>query len=143
MGEEGEGGYNRQAWRSGPEPDTGGLLALEDDELLHRIQSLPADHTMDAPLLGVVRSDRHFYIRQEAAKRVTDARLLLDYAQDRHVGQILVRRMSRTEDADYLELLAKQSLHLDVRKAAQAQLVYLRNRRGVSPSLLQESRLKA
>jgi hypothetical protein len=132
MGDDGPG-YGRRAWRAGPEADAAGLLALDDDDLLHRIQSLPPDHRMDEPLLGIVRSNRHFFIRQEAAKRVKDARKLMDYAQDRHVGQILVRRMSRAEDAGYLEVLAKHSLHLDVRKAAQAQLERLRNRRPVHP----------
>src|SRR5512141_2881684 len=115
----------RRPWHSALDPERDLLLALHDDELLHRIQSLPADHTDDESLLRVIRSDRHFFIRQEAAKRVRDTRLLMGCAQDRHVGQILARRMSRIEDIEYLERLAKESLHLDVRNAAQSQITYL------------------
>jgi hypothetical protein len=116
----------RRPWHPGPDPAAGGLLALDDEELLHRIESLPDDHTQDDALVLVVRSDRHFFLRQAAAKRLRDTRLLLDHANDRHVGQILARRMSRTEDIAYLEQLVERSQHLDVRKAARAQLALLR-----------------
>jgi hypothetical protein len=53
-------------------------------------------------------------------------------AQDRHVGQILARRMSRVEDLGYLEHLARESQHLDVRKAAQAQMARLRAHLGAA-----------
>ena len=46
-----------------------GWLALSDDDLLfaHR-SSCPSGHDADGRLLEVVRSARHFFIRQEAAK---------------------------------------------------------------------------
>jgi hypothetical protein len=116
---------SRRPWRSAPDPRVEGWLALSDDELLHSIDRLDPDHSMDETLIRIVRSDRHFFIRQEAAKRIRDARLLMDCAHDRHVGQILVRRLSRIEDVEYLERLATQSHYLDVRKAARAQLAAL------------------
>ena len=118
----------RKPWREGPDPQARGLLSLDDDELLHRIESLPEDHEQDEALLQVVVSDRHFFLRQAAAKRIRDARLLLHHDQDRHVGQILARRLSRIEDIAYLEGLVQRSHHLDVRKAARAQLVMLRRK---------------
>ena len=48
-------------------------------------------------------SHRHFFIRQEAAKRVKDRRRLFAFEDDRHVGQILVRHLTRREDVTYLE----------------------------------------
>ena len=114
----------RQAWREGPDPAAQGheWLSLNDDDLLFRIASLPADHGLDEALLVVIRSDRHFFIRQEAAKRVQETARLHDHRDDRHVGQILVRGMNRREDVDYLKRLVAESRHLDVRKAAQVQL---------------------
>jgi hypothetical protein len=114
----------RQAWREGPDPAAEGheWLSLSDDDLLYRIASLPAEHTSDEVLLIVIRSDRHFFVRQEAAKRVRDAKRLHDHRDDRHVGQILVRGLNRREDIEYLQRLVTESRHLDVRKAAQAQL---------------------
>jgi len=44
------------------------------------------------------------------------------------VGQILARRLSRIEDIAYLESLVQRSHHLDVRKAARAQLAMLRRK---------------
>ena len=117
----------RQAWREGP--TEGGWLALSDDDLLYHIEALPADHELDQPLIEVVRSDRHFFIRQEAAKKVRNRDLLLDQSGDRHVGQILVRGMTRAEDVDYLERLMRDTRHLEVRKAAEAQLKTLRAKR--------------
>ncbi len=95
---------------------------MSDDELLYRIEALPADHDLDHGLLEVVRSERHFFVRQEAAKRIRDPHLLKDHSGDRHIGQILVRGMTRTEDVAYLEKLIAESRHLEVRKAAEAQL---------------------
>jgi hypothetical protein len=118
----------RQAWREGPDPGAEGLLALTDDELLHAIESLPEEHGMDESLLSVVCSNRHFFIRQAAAKRIRDAGLLFAHAHDRHVGQILARRMSRIEDIAYLEHLLATSHYLEVRKAAHAQLALLHKR---------------
>jgi len=97
-------------------------LALSDDDLLFRIASLPAEHDGDETLLVIIRSTRHFFIRQEAAKRVRDPGRLRDLWDDRHVGQILVRGLNRREDVEYLKNLLGSSRHLDVRKAAQAQL---------------------
>lgn len=112
----------RQAWKPGPNDGPSELLTLSDDELLFRIEALPADHEQDHRLLEVVASDRHFFVRQEAAKRIRDARLLRDHAGDRHIGQILVRGMTRGEDRAYLEKLLAESRHLEVRNAALAQL---------------------
>jgi hypothetical protein len=45
---------------------------------------------------------------------------------DRHIGQILVRRMRRDTDVEYLERLVRETRHLEVRNAAVAQLKALR-----------------
>ena len=111
---------------SGPLPGDTGWLALSDDELVFRIESLPSDHDQDDDLLAVVRSSRHFFIRQEAAKRIHDVERLKAFAGDRHIGQILARQMLREDDVDYLELLVRESRHLEVRSAAQAQLRLLK-----------------
>ena len=95
---------------------------MPDDDLVLRIESLPADHAHDDDLLAVVRSSRHFFIRQEAAKRIRDAERLKAFAADRHIGQILVRQMRRESDVEYLERLLRESRHLEVRNAATAQL---------------------
>jgi hypothetical protein len=79
-------------------------------------------------LLEVVRSDRHFYVRQTAALRVGDPERLKTFATDRHVGQILVRHLSRAEDVEYLEALVRNSRHGDVRRSAEAQLAALKER---------------
>jgi hypothetical protein len=121
-------GRDRRAPAAGPYPG-GGWLALDDDELLFRIESLPPEHESDAELLAVVRSNRHFFVRQEAAKRILDAEKLKPFAQDRHIGQILARRMRRGADLTYLEHLMQSSRHLEVRKAAEAQLVEVRRAR--------------
>jgi hypothetical protein len=91
-----------------------------------RIESLPADHEHDDELLAVVRSCRHFFVRQEAAKRIRDAERLKAFAGDRHIGQILARQMRRGSDVDYLERLLRESRHLEVRNAAEAQLRLLK-----------------
>ncbi|MFI5185041.1 MAG: hypothetical protein ACHQNV_11615 [Vicinamibacteria bacterium] len=113
----------RHPWQEGPAaPQQDGWLALDDDELLYRIEAAPAGHASDSALLGVVRSNRHFFIRQEAAKKIGDVALLKDHSADRHIGQILVRGMTRREDIEYLQRLADETRHLEVRKAAEAQL---------------------
>ena len=115
-------GQRRCPETSGPTSGDAGWLALDDDELLHRIESLPPEHAHDAELLDVVGSRRHFFVRQEAAKRVRDAERLKAFATDRHIGQILVRQMTRTDDAGYLKALLESSRHIEVRNAAAAQL---------------------
>ena len=70
----------------------------------------------------VVQSDRHFFIRQEAAKKIRDPAILKDFTEDRHIGQILVRQMTRAADVAYLERLRDDSRYIEVRKAAEAQL---------------------
>ena len=99
-----------------------GWLALSDDDLLCAIQQLADGHGADAELLEVVRSARHFFIRQEAAKRVEGKDALKAHAGDRHIGQILVRGLGRADDVAYLERLAQESRHVEVKKAAEAQL---------------------
>jgi hypothetical protein len=112
----------RQATAAGPLPGDEGWLALPDDELVFRVESLPPDHDHDDDLLAVVRSSRHFFVRQEAAKRVRDRRRLYAFEDDRHVGQILVRHLSRREDIAYLERISMLSRHVEIRQAAQVQL---------------------
>ena len=70
----------------------------------------------------MVESHRHFFLRQEAAKRVKDRSRLFAFEDDRHVGQILVRHLTRREDVTYLERLSARSHHVEVRSAAQVQL---------------------
>jgi hypothetical protein len=119
----------RQPESVGPEPGASGWLSLDDDELLFRIQALPMVHDNDADLLAVVRSGRHFFLRQEAAKRVRESEQLKAFASDRHVGQVLVRHMTRATDASYLEMILRESRHIEVRTAASAQLRLLREER--------------
>ncbi len=97
-------------------------LALGDDELIHRIESLGAGHGMDPVLMDVVGSQRHFFVRQVAAKKIEDSKLLHEHWDDRTIGQILVRGLSRAEDVAYLERLSRESRYSDVRSAASAQL---------------------
>jgi hypothetical protein len=75
-----------------------------------------------------VRSDRHFFIRQEAAKKIRDPDLLKNHAEDRHIGQVLVRVMTRTADVEYLERLVREARYLEVRKAAETQLQQIAER---------------
>ena len=114
---------------NGPLPGDAGWLALPDDELLYRIESLAPGHAHDDDLLRVIGSSRQFFIRQEAAKRVGDAERLKAFASDRHVGQILARHMRRDQDEEYLEQLVRETRHLEVRKAALAQIDHLRRKR--------------
>ena len=125
--------YFRQEVAAGPQAGDTGWLALTDDELLYRIESLPADHSLDDELVSVVRSNRHFFVRQEAAKRVRDPDRLKVFAEDRHIGQILARQMRRDGDVQYLEQLLRESRHLEVRNAAQAQLRLLARALGFEP----------
>jgi hypothetical protein len=113
----------RRAWQAGPAPAAAdSWLILDDDELLYRIEATVSGPATDAALMEVVRSNRHFFIRQEAAKRIGDVGLLKSLSEDRHIGQILVRGMTRKEDMEYLERLVNETRHLEVRKAAEAQL---------------------
>ena len=115
----------RQSWEQGPDgevPFEHEWLSHTDEDLLFRIASLSAEHSDDDALIAIVRSKRHFFIRQEAAKRVRDPTRLRELWDDRHVGQILVRGLTRADDIEYLRRLVTQSRHLDVRNAAQAQL---------------------
>ena len=114
---------------SGPLPGEHGWLLLSDDELVFRIESLPPDHDNDEELIEVVQSQRHFFVRQEAAKRIRDPERLKVFAVDRHIGQILARQMRREDDITYLEELVKSSRHLEVRNAARAQLRLLKTTR--------------
>jgi hypothetical protein len=112
----------RRPWKEGPAAVRRGWLSLSDDELLYRIESLTPDHEDDDTLLEVIDSERHFFVRQEAAKKIRDVHRLKDHSGDRHIGQILVRGMTRHEDIDYLRKLLAESRHLEVRKAAEVQL---------------------
>ncbi len=119
-------GEGRRPWRPGPDGADQGWLALSDDEILYQVESLPPDHALDHRLMEVVQSDRHFFVRQEAAKRVRERELLKAHLHDRHIGQILARSMNRREDIAYLEGLLQESRHVEVRKAAEVQLRLLR-----------------
>jgi hypothetical protein len=132
----------RRPWREGPDPGVvpGSWLALDDDELLHRIEGVGSEEDADDDLLDVVTSERHFFVRQEAAKRVVDRRRLFAFEDDRHVGQILVRHLTRREDITYLERLAIRSRHVEVRSAAQVQLARVwRRLDGPRPSVAQDT----
>jgi hypothetical protein len=121
----------RQPWTEGPAgPADHDWLSLSDDDLLFRIASLSQDHQADDDLITIVRSQRHFFVRQEAAKRVKDPARLRELWDDRHVGQILVRGLNRREDIDYLQKLVAESRHLDVRNAAKAQLAAIEKKLG-------------
>ena len=117
---------DRRSGTSSVSPDAprgaDGWLSKSDDDLLFEIESLPAAHDADAALLEVVQSARHFFIRQEAAKKVRSHDRLKAHAGDRHIGQILVRGLNRTDDVAYLERLLVESRHIEVKKAAEAQL---------------------
>ena len=114
----------RHPWREGRGEGarSDGWLTLSDDELLYRIEASKSGSDTDRHLIEVVGSDRHFFIRQEAAKKIHEVSLLKDHSADRHIGQILARAMNRREDVEYLRRLAADSRHLEVRKAAEAQL---------------------
>jgi hypothetical protein len=116
----------RQPYAAGPAAGDTGWLAESDDELVFRIESLAAEHSHDDELVVIVRSNRHFFIRQEAAKKIRDPDRLKAFAGDRHIGQILARQMRRDSDIDYLEELLRESRHLEVRNAATAQLRLLK-----------------
>ena len=105
-------------------------LGLDDDELLFRIESLTTEHDSDPRLVAVVRSRRHFFVRQEAAKKIRDQSRLREHSNDRHIGQILVRALTRAEDVTYLERLMTESRHLEVRRAAEAQLKIIASTKG-------------
>ena len=120
----------RRPWRDGPGQLADGWLGLSDDELLHSIASLPDSHGHDEDLMRIVCSDRHFFVRQEAAKRIHEVGRLKDHSHDRHIGQILVRSMHRHEDIEYLERLMAETRYLEVRKAAAAQLRAIATRHG-------------
>jgi len=106
---------------------SGGWLSLNDDDLLYQIELLPeGPHDRDEALVEVVRSERHFFIRQEAAKKIRDSNRLKAFAGDRHIGQILARQMRRDTDIEYLEELLRESRHLEVRNAATVQLRLLK-----------------
>jgi len=122
-------GSPRRTEGAGSSPGADGWLALNDDELLFRIGSLPADHDQDAQLMEVLRSQRHFFVRQEAARKIRDRDLLKAFASDRHAGQVLVRQMTRASDLAYLEMILRESRHLEVGKAVDAQLRLLRDER--------------
>jgi hypothetical protein len=107
----------------GAPPEGHQWLALSDDDLLFEIERLPAGHEADAILLAVVQSPRHFFIRQEAAKKVRNHDRLKDHSGDRHIGQILVRGLNRHDDVAYLQRLLAESRHMEVKKAAEAQLL--------------------
>ena len=115
---------DRRSRLAAPDAPAGGdgWLSLSDDDLLFEIERLPASHAADGPLLAVVRSPRHFFIRQEAAKKVRDHDRLKEHSADRHIGQILVRGLNRADDVSYLERLLVESRHIEVKKAAEAQL---------------------
>ncbi len=125
-------GPGRRPWDEGPDGEATpeSWLGLADDELLHRMETLDPEENADDRLIEIVQSARHFFLRQEAAKKIRDRDLLFSFEDDRHVGQILVRRLTRREDVTYLERLVARSHHAEVRAAAQVQLAQLWGRLG-------------
>jgi hypothetical protein len=119
--------WQRRPWTEGSDEEAApeSWLLLDDDVLLHKIETKDPALNEDERLLEVVESDRHFFIRQEAAKLVQDRNRLFDFEDDRHIGQILVRHLTRREDVTYLERLSTRSKHVEVRSAAQVQLARL------------------
>jgi hypothetical protein len=117
----------RLPWVEGPDEEAPpeSWLTLGDDELLHRIETFDARENLDDRLLEVVASNRHFFIRQEVAKRVRDRGCFFVFEDDRYVGQILVRHFTRREDVTYFERLSNASHHVEVRASAQVQLARL------------------
>jgi hypothetical protein len=103
-------------------------LAMSDDELIHRIETLGKKHGQDEVLLEIIGSNRHFFVRQIAAKKIEASKLLHEHWDDRHIGQILVRGLSRLDDLAYLEDLQRNSRFLDVRKSADAQIKIIRQK---------------
>jgi len=128
----GDEAQGRRPWSEGPDEEAlpESWLGLADDELLHRIERLDPEENADGRLIEIVESERHFFLRQEAAKKIRDRTLLFPYEDDRHVGQILVRYLTRREDVTYLERLVARSHHAEVRAAAQVQLAQLWGRLG-------------
>lgn len=126
MSEDESAESKRKPWSEGPDDEapSKSWLLLDDDELLHKIETLGSE-SEDERLIEVVASDRHFFIRQEAAKRIKDHDRLFEFVDDRHVGQILVRYLTRREDVTYLQQLSRRSRHVEVRSAAQVQLARL------------------
>jgi len=117
-------GDGREPWTEGPDEEAPpeSWLTLDDDTLLQRIETVEPAEDEDDRLAEVVGSGRHFFIRQEAAKRIKDPRRLYAFEDDRHVGQVFVRHLSRREDLSYLERISMLSRHVEVRQAAQVQL---------------------
>jgi hypothetical protein len=113
----------REPWTEGPDAEAPpeSWLSLDDDALLLKIETLDPAEDEDERLIEVVASDRHFFVRQEAAKRIKDRRRLYAFEDDRHIGQIFVRHLSRQEDLTYLERISMMSRHVEVRQAAQVQ----------------------
>jgi hypothetical protein len=106
-------------------PPAGRWRILDDDDLLEGIRSLPPDHAHDRELMEIVRSDRHLFLRQEAAQRLRDERRLREIRADRRVGPILSRDLRRRSDREFLQRLAAGSRHPGVREAAVARLLTL------------------
>ncbi len=121
---------SRRSWRRGPERplEQGSWCGWDDDFLLAWLDALPFGHSADDELVEIVDSDRHFFVRQMAAKKLGDLDRLKAFAEDRHVGQILARRLSRAEDVAYLEHLCRDSRYVEVRRAAAAQIRDLESR---------------
>ena len=108
----------------------GEWLALSDEELIHRIEGLGKGHGIDPLLMDVVGSQRHFFVRQVAARKIEDSKLLHEHWDDRTIGQILVRGLSRADDVAYLERLSRESRYGDVRSVASAELRTIGETRG-------------
>jgi len=62
----------RRPWTEGPDEESPprSWLLLDDDELLHRIETFNAREHEDRAAAGSGREQRHFFIAREAAKRV-------------------------------------------------------------------------
>jgi len=119
----------RQAWTDGPGGDAPGddappdsWLFLDDDALLQRIASLDSAADEDEHLLEIVTSHRHFFVRQEAAKRVKDGGASTPSRTTGTSGRSSFATCPRREDLTYLERISMLSRHVEIRQAAQVQL---------------------
>lgn len=110
-------------------------LQMDDDELIHRIETLDTAHTLDEVLLDIVGSERHFFVRQSAAQKIRNTKMLHEHWDDRNIGQILVRGVSRMDDLAYLESLLQRSRYPEVRRVVQSQILAIRQKLGIETEL--------
>ena len=107
-----------------PRPRAG--CTLDDDELLHRIETLR--RRARTRTTGCSRWSRATVTSSSARRPPSASRTARACSPSRTTGtsgQILVRHLTRREDVTYLERLSARSHHVEVRSAAQVQLARL------------------